>query len=83
MNHVEVTYTDSDTFVEGQQKNGNRVSWDGWDMVFFLPARRAIYSNEGVRSGTEWGFTHRVSVDDLGIWRVPKRYVKFTRRTRN
>lgn len=83
MNHVEVSYKDADTFVETQQKAGARVKWDGWDMVYFLPARRAIYSEQGVRSGDEWGFAHRVEVDSLGKWRVPKRYVKSTRRVRN
>ncbi len=75
--NIDVTEQESDTFVSKQLRLGNKVRWDGWDMVFFLPARRASFVKDGVYNKKYgWGFEHRVPVDSTGTWRVPKRYVK-------
>lgn len=80
---VKVSYAEADKFVANQQKLGSSVRWDGWALVFFIPAERAIYTKQGVRYNGKWGFQERVEVDALGNWSIPKRYVRTARRTRN
>lgn len=79
--NIDVTYQQSEQFVARQAKLGAKVRWDGWDIVFFLPARRASFAKDGVYDRKHgWGFEHRVSVSSSGTWEVPKRYAKVGRR---
>jgi len=72
----------ADQFVRTQQSLGNDVRWDGWDMVFFRAADKAVYSREGAFRNGVWGFDNRVKVDDSGVWEVDFRNVKRVPRTR-
>ena len=69
-------------FVKEQQALGNDVRWDGWDMVFFRPSPKAIFSNDGAFRNGVWGFDNRVSSNEQGVWEVDFRNVKRSKRTR-
>lgn len=65
-----------DNFVAKLQRKGVDVRWDGWDMVFFKPDRRALRSAKGRRLGSEWGFETVVSPDNQGQWLVNHRLAR-------
>lgn len=69
-------------FVREQVTLGNDVRWDGWDMVFFRPADKAIFSREGAFRNGSWGYDNRVSANENGVWEVDFRNVKRSKRTR-
>lgn len=62
-------------FVGEQIALGNDVRWDGWELVFFRPEPKGIYSPAGAFRNGQWGFENRHTVDDDGIWRVDFRNV--------
>lgn len=62
-------------FVKQQCELGNDVRWDGWDMVFFRPSPKAIFSRHGVFRNGEWGYDNRVSPNEKGVWEVEYRNV--------
>lgn len=70
-------------FVKEQKALGNDVRWDGWDMVFFRPSDKAIFSREGAFRNGVWGFDNRVSVSEKGVWEVDFRNVRRSKRTRS
>lgn len=76
-------YNRTEQFVKEQQSLGNDVRWDGWDMVFFRPSEKAIYSREGAFRNGSWGFDNRVSPNEQGVWEVDFRNVKRSKRTRS
>ena len=75
---------EADRFVERQQRLGNDVRWDGWEMVFFKadPRGKRDVKNGAVRGGV-YGFNNRVSVTDDGTWEVDYRSVRRAKRSRN
>ena len=91
---IVLTHDKADNFVEKQQRLGNDVWWDGWDMVFFSPNPKAVYvpnskdaSNPQIIRGAafrngSYGYLTRVSVGSDGKWRVPNRNAKHLRRSR-
>lgn len=72
-----------ENFVEQQRELGNDVRWDGWDMVFFRPADKAVFSREGAFRNGVWGYDNRVSPNEKGVWEVDFRNVRRSKRTRS
>lgn len=91
---ITLGYDTVESFVEQQNRRGNTVNWDGWDLVFFSPSPRAVYVPNSqhsdipeIRTGGEqregkWGFKTIVAVNKEGKWRVPNRNVRFAKRNR-
>jgi hypothetical protein len=75
------TLSDAERFVTRQQRLGNDVRWDGWDMIFFREAPEAVYSTDGVVRNGKFGFDNRSDVQDDGTWSVDYRNVKRAQRT--
>ncbi len=69
-------------FVKEQRALGNDVRWDGWDLVFFRPSPKGIFSREGAFRNGVWGFDNRVSVNEQGVWEVDFRNVRRSKRSR-
>lgn len=79
------TLPEAERFVTRQQKLGNTVRWDGWDLVFFREAPQAVYSTDPsavIRNGS-YGFDNRVPVSESGTWEVDHRNVRRAKRPRN
>jgi len=76
------TLPEAEKFVRRQQRLGNDVRWDNYDMVFFREAPQGVYSKNGAFRNGEWGFENRSPVTGAG-WEVDYRNVKRGRRSRN
>lgn len=73
---IALTIDKTDGFVAKLQRKGVKVRWDGWNMVFFNPDRRALRSPKGRRVGNEWGFETVVSPNEQGKWLVNYRLAR-------
>lgn len=76
MNTLTLGIKKADQFVTEQVALGNDVYWDGWDMVFFRPEPKGIYSKAGAFRNGQWGFANRTPVNEKGLWEVDFRNVK-------
>lgn len=74
---------EAERFVRRQQRLGNDVRWDGWDIVFHRPDPRGRTNKDGAFRGNRWGFENRVPVTDDGTWEVDYRNVRRAKRPRN
>lgn len=75
------TLPEAERFVTRQQRLGNDVRWEGWDMIFFREAPQAVYSLDGVVRDGKLGFDNRSEVTDDGTWEVDYRNVRRSQRT--
>lgn len=71
---------DAERFVNRQKSAGGDVRWDNYDLVFFKPRPKAIYSRHGVFRNGEYGYEERVPVASDGTWSVDYKNVKRVRR---
>ena len=48
------------------------TSWDGWDIITFVPNERAYMHKRGSYSRTvkRWGFEYKYPVTNQGTWNV-------------
>lgn len=67
---IAVAFDKVDAYVAKLQRKGINVRWEGWDMVFFKPDRRALRSINGRRNGDEWGFETKISPNKNGEWLI-------------
>lgn len=70
------TPVEAERFVRRQQRLGNDVRWDGWDLVFFREAPQGVYSKDGAFRNGAWGFENRSPVNAAGQWEVDYRNVR-------
>lgn len=73
----------AEKFVSKQQRLGNDVRWDNYDIVFFRPAPHAASSKNGAFRKDKWGFENRYEVDGNGEWNIDWRDVRRERRVGN
>ena len=72
-------YSAAHTFMREQHRLGNKVRWEGWDMVFFKPTHYGYKDVNGAFRDGRWGVEKRVPVNAVGQWEVSKKNV-FTAR---
>lgn len=72
---------DVEVFVKRQQALGNDVRWENYDLVFYRPDPRGVYSKDGAFRHGAFGFENRVPVSDDGTWEVDYRNVRRAKRT--
>lgn len=75
-----LSYNRTDKFVNEQKALGNDLRWDGWDLVFFKPDDKGIYSSQGAFRDGVWGFDNRVTVNEKGLWDIDWRNIKRRKR---
>ena len=85
MNTLNLGIKRIDKFVDEQNALGNDVRWDVYHktLVFFRPAEKAIFSQNGAFRNGVWGYDNRVEVTEQGVWEVDFRNVKRSPRTRS
>lgn len=75
--------SEAEKFVNRQQRLGNDVRWDGWDMVFFREAPQAVYSTDGVIRNGKYGFDNRSELPGEGTWEIDYRNVRRSKSSRS
>ena len=76
---VNLNYDQAHEYVERQQKRGNKVWWDGWDIKSFTPHPVGFWKKDGALVDGQWGVIATSKVSEKGTWRVNES----TRRTRH
>lgn len=76
-------YSAAHTFMKEQRRLGNKVRWEGWDMVFFKPTHYGYKDVNGSFRDGRWGVEKRVSVNAAGNWEVSKKNVFNARKPRS
>lgn len=46
------------------------ATWEGWEIVVFIPDSRARYDEKGVMHNGRYGFERRISPNKDGVWLV-------------
>lgn len=78
------TLDEAERFVANQKRLGADIRWDNYDIVFFRPSDKGVYSKNGAYRGGVWGFENRSTVAANGTWEVdPRNVAKRSTRTRN
>ena len=50
--------------------------WDNYDLVIWKKDHNAFTNIKGMFRNNNWGMADRITVNNKGIWKLPKKYVK-------
>lgn len=51
--------------------------WENYDLVIWKKDFGGYTDKKGMYRKNAWGVADRISVDNSGIWKLPKKYVKY------
>lgn len=51
--------------------------WENYDLVIWKKDFSGYTNKKGMFRKNTWGVADRISVDNSGIWKLPKKYVKY------
>ena len=51
--------------------------WDNYDLVIWKKDPSGYTNTKGLFRNNSWGTAERVSVNGIGVWELPKKYVKY------
>lgn len=79
---LNLDYSAAHKFVREQRHLGNKVRWEGWDMVIHKPTAYGFKDPKGAFKDGRWGVEIRIPVNDAGIWEVANKHVFTARKLR-
>lgn len=50
--------------------------WDNYDLVIWKKDNNGFTNVKGLFRKDNWGVSEKISVDQNGMWRLPKKYVR-------
>lgn len=68
MKTLTLDYSKAHGFIESNSHRG--YSWDGWDVVRWVPNPSGYTSKDGSFKNGQWGISFRFPVQNDGTWKV-------------
>jgi hypothetical protein len=63
-------------FIERSKTKSQKAFWNNYDLVIWKKDANGYTRTDGMFLN-EWGTAEKISVDKKGIWKLPKKYVKY------
>jgi len=64
-------------FIKRFDTKSSKSFWDNYDLVIWNKDSAGYSSPNGMFKYNVWGTAHRVLVNNSGVWKLPKKYVKY------
>lgn len=74
---LNLTLKGVDVFIKRSVTKSQESYWDNYDLVIWNKDKGGYTSTKGMYRKDEWGTAETISVDNNGIWKLPKKYVKY------
>jgi hypothetical protein len=66
-----------EVFIKKAISNNVDPHWDNYDLVIWKKNSNGYTSKNGMFRKNAWGIADKVSINNQGIWKLPKQYVKY------
>ena len=53
--------------------------WDNYDLVIWNKNNNGFTNIKGLFRNNSWGLVDKISINEQGIWKLSKKYVKYFR----
>lgn len=68
-----------DVFIKKYTSNVQESFWDNYDLVIWNKNNNGFTNIKGLFRNNSWGLMDKISINDQGIWKLSKKYVKYFR----
>lgn len=66
-----------EVFIKRFQSKIQESFWNNYDLVIWKKDTGGYTDTKGMYRKDAWGKSEKISVDQKGIWKLPKKYVKY------
>ena len=66
-----------EVFIKKYNKNNQESFWNNYDLFIWRKDSNGYMSTQGMFRKNSWGVAEKISVDNNGIWKLPKKYVRY------
>jgi len=64
-------------FIKRSMSKTVDVYWDNYDLVIWKKNNNGYTDKKGMFRKNSWGIADKVSINDQGMWKLPRQYVKY------
>jgi hypothetical protein len=68
-----------DVFIKKYTSNVQESFWENYDLVIWNKNNNGFTNIKGLFRNNSWGLMDKISINDQGIWKLSKKYVKYFR----
>ena len=73
---LNLTLEGVEVFMRRYNTSSQESYWDNYDLVIWKKDKNGFTSIKGLFRKDNWGVSEKISVDQNGMWRLPKKYVR-------
>lgn len=74
---LNLTLKGVEVFIKRSQTKKQESFWDNYDLMIWKEDSGGFTDINGMFRKDNWGIAERVSVNKDGIWKLPKKYVRY------
>lgn len=74
---LNLTLKGVEVFIKRSQTRKQESFWDNYDLMIWKEDSGGFTDINGMFRKDNWGIAERVSVNKDGIWKLPKKYVRY------
>ena len=64
-------------FIKRSASNFVDAYWDNYDLVIWKKNNNGYTNKKGMFRKNSWGIADKVSINNQGMWKLPRQYVKY------
>lgn len=73
---LNLTIQGVEIFIKRYNANNRESYWDNYDLIIWKKDQNGFTNVKGIFRKNSWGTSERISVNENGVWRLPKKYVR-------
>ena len=74
---LHLTLKGVEVFIDKFEKDNQKSFWNNYDLVIWKKDVGGYTDTKGMYLKDAWGKAEKISVNNEGVWKLPKRYVKY------
>lgn len=74
---LNLTLKGVEVFIERSKQKNQDSYWDNYDLLIWKENPGGFTNVKGIFRKDSWGIAERIPVNNNGIWKLPKHYVKY------
>ena len=76
---LNLTHRGVEIFIQRYKKANQESFWKNYDLLIWRKDANGYTNVNGMFRENSWGMVEKIPVDNKGIWKLPKKYVKYFR----
>ena len=74
---LNLTLKGVEVFMKKSNTNSHDSYWENYDLLIWKESPGGFTDVKGMFRKDQWGIAERIPVNEQGIWKLPKKYVKY------